>query len=56
MFGLGDFYTTASGYPNTLAGEFNSTSQSLSQSALSGHTDIMQKVEVKDAYNQQVLS
>ncbi|MBP8719740.1 MAG: Ig-like domain-containing protein [Lachnospiraceae bacterium] len=48
--GLGDFYTTASGYPNTLAGEFNSTSQSLSQSALSGHTDIMQKVEVKDAY------
>lgn len=44
------FYTTASGYPNTLAGEFNSTSQSLSQSALSGHTDIMQKVEVKDAY------
>ena len=34
--GLGDFYTTASGYPNTLAGEFNSTSQSLSQSALSG--------------------
>ena len=48
--GLGDFYTTASGYPNTLAGEFNSSSESLSQSALSGHTDIMQKVEVKDAY------
>ena len=48
--GLGDFYTTASGYPNTLAGEFNSSSKSLSQSALSGHTDIMQKVEVKDAY------
>ena len=48
--GLGDFYTTASGYPNTLAGEFNSTSQSLSQSALSGYTDIMQKVEVKNTY------
>lgn len=48
--GLGDFYTTASGYPNTLAGEFNSSSQNLSQSALPGYTDIMQKVEVKDAY------
>ena len=48
--GLGDFYTTASGYSNTLAGEFNSTSKSLSQSALSGCTDIMQKVEVKNTY------
>lgn len=48
--GLGDFYTTASMYPNTLSGEFNTTSKSLSQTSLSGYTDIMQKIEVKDSY------
>lgn len=48
--GLGDFYTEAAVYPNTLAGEFNSSSQSLDQTMQAALTDVMQKIEVQSSY------
>lgn len=48
--GLGDFYTEEAAFPNTLAGEFCSSSQSLDQTMQAAQTDVMQKIEVKDSY------
>ncbi len=48
--GLGDFYTKAAVYPNTLAGEFNSSSAELDQMMQAAATDVMQKIEVKSSY------
>ncbi|MFG6328163.1 MAG: leucine-rich repeat protein [Lachnospiraceae bacterium] len=48
--GLGDFYTEASKYPNTLAGAFCSASNNLDQSMQAAQTDIMQKIEVDNSY------
>lgn len=48
--GLGDFYTSASAYPNTLCAEFSSTSSALSEDTLPAYTNVMQKIEVKDTY------
>ncbi|MGN0155595.1 MAG: CAP domain-containing protein, partial [Lachnospiraceae bacterium] len=48
--GLGDFYTEEAAYPNTLAGEFCSSSQNLDQTMQPAQTDVMQKIEVKDSY------
>ncbi len=48
--GLGDFYTEEAAYPNTLAGEFCSSSQNLDQTMQTAQTDVMQKIEVKDSY------
>lgn len=48
--GLGDFYTSAAAYPNTLAGAFSSTKAALDSAALPGYSDIIQKIEVKDTY------
>ncbi len=48
--GLGDFYTTASSFRNTLAGELSSSCGSLGTTPLPGYTNVFQKVEVKDSY------
>ncbi len=48
--GLGDFYTEEASYPNTLAGEFSSTSQDLDETMLDAPIDVMQKIEVKNSY------
>ncbi|MBE5942742.1 MAG: hypothetical protein E7264_09425 [Lachnospiraceae bacterium] len=48
--GLGDFYTEAAKYPNTLAGEFSDTSKVISQTMQTTPTNVMQKIEVKKSY------
>lgn len=48
--GLGDFYTEEATYPNTLAGEFSTSSQNLDQTMQDAQTDVMQKIEVLDSY------
>lgn len=48
--GLGDFYTTASTYRNTLAGELSSSCGSMGTTPLPGYSGVMQKVEVKNSY------
>ncbi len=48
--GLGDFYTEASGYPNTLAGEFDSNAKALDQTMQAAPSNVMQKIEVKKSY------
>ncbi len=48
--GLGEFYTEASKYPNTLAGEFSDTSKVISQTMQTAPTNVMQKIEVKKSY------
>ena len=48
--GLGDFYTEEASYPNTLAGEFCSSSQELNQTMQDELNDVMQKIEVKNSY------
>ncbi len=48
--GLGDFYTEAAKYPNTLAGEFSDTSKAISQTMQAAPVNVMQKIEVKKTY------
>ncbi len=48
--GLGDFYTEASKYPDTLAGEFSDTSKVISQTMQTAPTNVIQKIEVKKSY------
>lgn len=49
--GLGGFYTEATPYPATLAGELSATSeQGLDETMLSAPKDVMQKIEVSDDF------
>ncbi len=49
--GLGGFYTEATQYPATLAGELSATSeQGLDETMLSAPKDVMQKIEVSDDF------
>ena len=47
--GLGDFYSEAAPYPNTVAGEF-STRTSLNETMQDVQTDVIQKVEISNKY------
>ena len=52
--GLGAFYNTASGYPNTVSSQMTSVDLSVpgkeNTAYLPAYTDIMQKIEVSDSY------
>ena len=47
--GLGDFYSEAAPYPNTIAGEF-STRTGLNETMQDVQTDVIQKVEISNKY------
>lgn len=47
--GLGDFYSEAAPYPNTVAGEF-STRTGLNETMQDVQTDVIQKVEISNKY------
>lgn len=47
--GLGDFYSEAAPYPNTVAGEF-STRTGLNETMQDVRTDVIQKVEISNKY------
>lgn len=48
--GLGDFYTEAAEYPNTLAGAFCSETGQLDETMQDAKTDVMQKIEVQNSF------
>ncbi len=48
--GLGDFYTEAAEYPNTLAGAFCSEPGGLDGTMQDAQTDVMQKIEVQNSF------
>lgn len=52
--GLGDFYSEAAPYPNTVAGEF-STRTGLNETMQDVQTDVIQKVEISNKYIKEIF-